>query len=90
MFSNKILIIILTIFFLPVEFFSQTFSISGKVTDSLNHPLPGVNIIILENNNGAATDLNGKYIIENLIPNVYNLEFSIIGYKSKKNKNSSG
>ena len=64
--------------------FAQTFSVSGKVTDSLNNPLLRVNIVVLENGKGAATNLDGEYIIENLSPGTYNLEFSIIGYESKK------
>jgi iron complex outermembrane receptor protein len=81
-----------TIFFLIVlNFcegisFAQTYSISGKVTDSLGNPLPRVNIIIVENNRGTATNLNGEFSFENLTPNVYNLEFSIIGYESKRIK----
>ena len=64
--------------------FAQTFSVSGKVTDSLNNPLLRVNIVVLENGKGAATNLDGEYIIGNLSPGTYNLEFSIIGYESKK------
>jgi len=63
--------------------FSQIFSISGKVVDNLGNPLPGVNIVVLEKNIGDATNSNGDYIIGNLTPGDYNLEFSIIGYKSK-------
>lgn len=63
---------------------AQTFSITGKVTDSLYNPLPRVNILVLENGKGAATNLNGGYIIDNFSPGIYNLEFSIIGYESKK------
>jgi iron complex outermembrane receptor protein len=64
--------------------FTQTFSISGKITDSLNNPLPNVNIIILETSAGTSSNLDGDYIIGNLAQGIYNLEFSIISYKSKR------
>jgi outer membrane receptor for ferrienterochelin and colicins len=78
----KNLLLILMLF--SEHLFAQTFSVSGKVTDSLNNPLLRVNIVVLENGKGAATNLDGEYIIENLSPGTYNLEFSIIGYESKK------
>ena len=78
----KNLLLILILF--SEHLFAQTFSVSGKVTDSLNNPLLRVNIVVLENGKGAATNLDGEYIIENLSPGTYNLEFSIIGYESKK------
>ncbi len=83
---NKILYTLITGIFYSTISFSQTFSVSGKVTDSLNNPLPNVNVIILETSKGSATDLNGEYIIENLPQGVYNLEFSIIGYESERVK----
>jgi outer membrane receptor for ferrienterochelin and colicins len=78
----KNLLLILILF--SEHLFAQTFSVSGKVTDSLNNPLPRVNVVVLENDKGAATNLDGEYIIENLPSGTYNLEFSIIGYESKK------
>jgi iron complex outermembrane receptor protein len=62
--------------------FAQTFSVSGKVTDSHGSPLPRVNVIVSEGNRGAASNLDGEYIIENLPAGVYNIEFSIIGYET--------
>ncbi|MBU0558457.1 MAG: carboxypeptidase-like regulatory domain-containing protein, partial [Bacteroidetes bacterium] len=41
--------------------------IEGVVKDvEFKQPLPGVNIIIKGTYYGAATDVNGKYIIENI------------------------
>src|SRR5690606_1294992 len=63
--------------------YPQSLSISGKVTDSRLNPLPNVNIIISETGRGAATDVEGYFIIENLLPGEYDLEFSFIGYESQ-------
>jgi len=65
---------------------AQTFSVSGKVTDNLNNPLPSVNITVLELKSGASSGINGEYIIRNLPPGTYNLEYSIIGYEKKRIK----
>lgn len=46
-------------------------------------PLIGVNIIIPGTTIGAATDINGKFIIENLEPDIYQLRASAIGYNSQ-------
>lgn len=78
----KNFLIVLTLF--SEYLFAQTYSVSGKVTDSLSNPLPRVNIVVFENNRGTSTNLEGEYIIKNLSPGSYNVEFSIIGYESKK------
>jgi iron complex outermembrane receptor protein len=67
--------------------YSQTYSITGKVVDQNLKPLPGVNVVLLNTNIGAATDELGKYKIENLSPGIYTIEFSVLGYeKFKKQK----
>ncbi|MDO8548884.1 MAG: TonB-dependent receptor, partial [Ignavibacteria bacterium] len=80
---KKILFILIIGIYFSVTSFAQTFSISGKVTDTLNNHLPNVNIIVLETNIGTTANFNGEYVIEKLPPGVYNLEFSIIGYESQ-------
>ncbi len=55
--------------------------ISGTVTDEQSgEPLPGVNVYISELSLGAATDLNGYYVILNVVPGNYTLKASYIGY----------
>ncbi len=61
--------------------FSQTGSITGVVTDeNSNEKLIGVNILIEGTNYGAATDLDGKFVIKNVPQGKYNLIVSSIGY----------
>lgn len=78
-YTLKIFLIIFS--FASVEVLSQTFSISGYVTDTAGKPIPGVNIIIRETKTGAASDQDGFYIIKNLTPASYTVEFSAIGFK---------
>ncbi|MEO8230736.1 MAG: TonB-dependent receptor [Ignavibacteriota bacterium] len=76
---------LLLIFFLIIPsglIFSQAYSVSGVVTDSTENPLPGVNIILVGTNYGAASDINGKYELSNIKPGTYKIEFSAVGYNS--------
>ena len=58
-------------------------NIYGKVIDKLTkQPLPGANVLVLNTNLGASTDLSGKFEIKNLAPGEHLLRASIIGYKS--------
>ncbi|MCH8957687.1 carboxypeptidase-like regulatory domain-containing protein, partial [candidate division KSB1 bacterium] len=70
----------------PVSIWAgQTGKISGKIIDSAtNEPLPGVNVVIEGTNMGAATDLEGEYVILNISPGTYALKVSMIGYAPQK------
>lgn len=56
-------------------------TIRGTVTDKkTGEPLPGANIILKGTYYGAATDLDGNYVIPDISPGSYDLEISMIGY----------
>ncbi|KUO63718.1 TonB-dependent receptor [bacterium BRH_c32] len=58
-------------------------SITGKVIDkSTKEGLPGVNLIIMDTNFGAATDINGDFIIRNVPIGKYSVRASYVGYLS--------
>ncbi len=60
----------------------ETGNISGTIIDrTTKQPLPGVNICILGTTMGAATDTNGRYLIEKIQMQEYSIEASMIGYK---------
>ncbi|QOJ29758.1 MAG: TonB-dependent receptor [Ignavibacteriales bacterium] len=62
-----------------------TGKLSGRVKDeSTGEALYGVNIILEGTGFGAATDLNGNYLINNIPPGEYTVIFSAVGYQSKK------
>lgn len=57
--------------------------ISGVVTDkSTGEAIPGVNVLLVNQSIGAATDINGNYFILNIPPGTYSLKASNIGYRS--------
>jgi hypothetical protein len=68
--------------------FAQTGKISGKVTDfESGEPLIGANVIINGTSLGAATNVDGEYIILNVPPNTYSITAKYIGYKDVTNNN---
>ncbi|MCB9205847.1 MAG: TonB-dependent receptor [Ignavibacteriales bacterium] len=75
--------LILLFSFLPMLMFAGTTGkISGSVKDSqTGEPLIGANILIEGTNLGAATDVNGEFVILNIPPNKYNVKISFIGYE---------
>jgi len=61
----------------------QSGSVSGKITDSSGTPIPGVSIVLKGTNNGAISDMNGKYSISNITSNAI-LQFSFVGMKMQE------
>ena len=56
-------------------------SLSGTITDEVTaRPLEGVNILLLELNQGAATDAEGRYEISDITPGPYTLIIRMVGY----------
>ncbi len=61
---------------------AQTGRVSGKVTDKeTGEPLIGANIIIVGTSFGAASDVNGDYVIRQVQPGNYSIKASYIGYQ---------
>ncbi|MCF7885790.1 MAG: TonB-dependent receptor [Candidatus Marinimicrobia bacterium] len=64
-----------------------TGKIAGVVSDEkTGEPLMGVNVVIEELGSGAATGQDGSYLILNVPPGEYTLNFSMIGYRPVKVK----
>jgi hypothetical protein len=68
--------------------FAQTGKITGKVTDlQSGEPLIGANILIAGTSLGAASDINGEYVILNVPPNTYSITAKYIGYQDVTKNN---
>lgn len=61
----------------------QQISVSGRVTDSSDQPLPGVTVIIKGTTQGTITDFDGNYSISN-VPAGGTLVFSFVGMRSQE------
>ena len=79
----KKLLIVAFLIFGTFPLWGQTFNISGTVTDSSGNPLTGVNVFLKGTGYGAATNLNGKFIIRNLKAGSFTIGITSIGYESK-------
>ena len=68
---------------------AQTGKITGTVTDATTgESLIGVNVIVEGTMLGAASDIEGYFVILNVSPGKYNLKASYIGYSPKVFLNS--
>lgn len=82
--NRKILVGLFLLTLIPAWLFAGvTGKISGYVKDQdTGDPLPGVNVVIKGTMMGAATDINGFYIILSVPVGTYALKATYIGYKS--------
>ncbi|MBZ0201135.1 MAG: TonB-dependent receptor [Ignavibacteriaceae bacterium] len=79
----KFILLLLLLSLLSSFSFAQSGKIVGKVSDAqTGEPLIGANIIIEGTSLGAATNVDGEYIILNVAPNTYTLIGRYIGYKT--------
>lgn len=56
--------------------------VSGLVTGTDGDPIPGVSVVVDGTMNGTITDINGKYVLQN-VPENATLNFSFVGMKSQ-------
>ncbi|MBI5472429.1 MAG: mucoidy inhibitor MuiA family protein, partial [Ignavibacteriae bacterium] len=60
-------------------------AIQGFVRDiATGEPLPGVNVTIEGKSQGASTNSDGFFVIQNVEPGAYSLKVSFVGYVSKR------
>ncbi len=79
---KKFLLIILLLSVTSI-YSQNTGKLSGKIIDIAdNEPLIGVNILLKGTYYGAASDINGNFVISNITPGDYNITVSFIGYKT--------
>ncbi|WP_319266181.1 TonB-dependent receptor [uncultured Draconibacterium sp.] len=80
---------LLFIFCIPILLFSghayaQTITVTGRVTDQNDQPLPGVNVVLKETTStGTITKDDGLYLLKEVPSNAV-LSFSFIGFKTKE------
>ncbi len=74
-------------FFILISFssFSQTFTISGKITDGQNKPVPFASIYIKNTTRGTSANSEGEYGLL-LKPGTYEVQYKAVGYKQQSRK----
>jgi outer membrane receptor for ferrienterochelin and colicin len=84
-FYTKLLIVCLICMGLNSVFAGQTGKITGTVIDAeTREPLIGVNLTLEGTTIGAASDLDGEFIILNVAPGRYSVVASMIGYQKMR------
>lgn len=61
--------------------------LSGNVTDQTGQPILGASVFLEGTQQGAQTDFDGNYRIENIVPGSYNLIVSYIGFETQTRYN---
>lgn len=62
----------------------QPATLSGTITDNISgEPLIGANIVLVGTYKGAAADINGNYIINDINAKDYTIKVQFIGYETK-------
>lgn len=62
--------------------FAQTKTVTGTIVDDLGEPMIGVNVVVVGTTNGATTDIDGNFSIQNVANNA-TLKVTFIGYKEQ-------
>ncbi len=83
--GTKIFLVVGILFLLVVQISAGvTGKIVGRVTDaSSSEPLIGVNVMVEGQAIGAATDIDGDFIILNIRPGIYTIKASMIGFTTR-------
>ena len=55
--------------------------IAGVVKDTEGNPLPGVNVLVVGTQRGAATGSDGRYFIINMQPGRYSISAGMVGFQ---------
>lgn len=70
------------LYFLSYSIFAQTFTLSGKVTDTKNNALPFASVVVKGTTMGTNSNVDGFYHLK-LQAGTYEIIFQYIGYKKE-------
>lgn len=74
---------LMLVFLLTAHLYAQnTGTISGKITDEQNNPIPFANVVLMGTTMGAASDIEGNYTISKVAEGTYQIKASVVGYKA--------
>ena len=83
---KRFLSLVCLFFLFVAAAYSQGYTIKGRVIDRLSRqPIEYANVLAVGGNNngvGAATDMDGNFVIEKVKPGICQLSVSYLGYKS--------
>lgn len=78
---RKIALALFVLLLVPIVLLAQDGKLRGLVTDKESgEPLIGANVVVDGTSLGAASDVNGEFVILSVPPGIYTLKASYIGY----------
>lgn len=75
-------LLVLSLFFCGISFAQNT--ITGSVTESNNHPIPGANLKVVGEKIGTVSDADGKFTLTSSSNLPFIIEVTSMGHQSKK------
>ncbi len=78
----RLYLLILSLFCCALGFAQST--ITGKVTDSNNLPLPGVNVAVSGDTAGTITDTDGNFTLKTTVRPPFTIELTNVGFATQK------
>jgi outer membrane receptor protein involved in Fe transport len=76
--------LLMLMYFSPILAQVGVGKLSGKVVDAnTREALIGANVVILNTDQGAATNVDGEYFVLNITPGTYDVKVSYVGYAPK-------
>src|SRR5256885_13964674 len=77
--------LLLSFFLFCLSVSAEALTVSGKITDEQNLPIPFVNVFIKGTTTGTSANLDGAFLLD-INPGEYILVFRLIGYKQHEEK----
>lgn len=59
-------------------------TVQGRIHGGENEPLLGANVLVVGTQRGASSDMDGNYVISDLLPGNYTLRVSLVGYSTEE------
>ncbi len=78
----KIILLLLGLGFFNLSFSQQKYSLSGRIVDSNQNPLPGASIFLMPSGQGTVADAKGYFSIPMLENGSYRVEVKYLGYQN--------
>ena len=76
-------LLLLLFLFCPAAFAQPTGAIGGRILDDLGDPLPGANVVLEGTQLGTATDIDGRFFVNEIPIGQYEVTASFVGYQSQ-------
>ena len=75
----------------PAQGQTSSGTISGRVVDSTDQPVPGATVTLIKSDTGASqtltTDRMGEFVFASIQPGIYNLTVDLQGFKQSTREN---